>query len=61
LKSTGAIAPGPRAPEPGASIASVTTPRFLEVFGLGSLRDLPGLNTLEGSGGMGRDVATRSG
>ena len=47
LKSVGVIAPGPRAPEPGAPIAWVTTQRFLEVFALGSLRDLPDLDTLE--------------
>ncbi len=49
LKSLGVIAPGPRAPEPGAPIAWVTTQRFLEVFALGSLRDLPNLDTLEGA------------
>ncbi|GLI95094.1 SMC-Scp complex subunit ScpB [Methylocystis echinoides] len=48
LKSLGVIAPGPRAPEPGAPIAWVTTPRFLQVFALGSLRDLPDLDTLDG-------------
>jgi segregation and condensation protein B len=47
LKSLGVIAPGPRAPEPGAPISWVTTQRFLEVFALGSLRDLPDLDTLE--------------
>ena len=47
LKSLGVIAPGPRAPEPGAPIAWVTTHRFLEVFALGSLRDLPDLDTLD--------------
>lgn len=47
LKSLGVIAPGPRAPEPGAPIAWVTTQRFLEVFALGSLRDLPDLDTLD--------------
>ncbi len=47
LKSLGVIAPGPRAPEPGAPIAWVTTQRFLEVFALGSLRDLPDLDALD--------------
>lgn len=50
LKSVGVIAPGPRAPEPGAPIAWVTTQRFLEVFALGGLRDLPELDTLEAPG-----------
>jgi segregation and condensation protein B len=47
LKSLGVITPGPRAPEPGAPIAWVTTQRFLEVFSLGSLRNLHDLDTLE--------------
>jgi segregation and condensation protein B len=46
LKNTGVIAAGPRAPQPGAPIAWVTTPRFLEVFALGSLRDLPDLDAM---------------
>ena len=50
LKSLGVIAPGPRAPQPGAPIAWVTTARFLEVFALGSLRDLPDLDALEAPG-----------
>jgi Segregation and condensation complex subunit ScpB len=55
LKSLGVIAPGPRAPEPGAPIAWVTTARFLEMFALGSLRDLPDLDMLEDAGARGRD------
>jgi len=47
LKSIGVIAPGLRAPEPGAPIAWVTTQRFLEMFALGSLRDLPDLDSLD--------------
>ncbi len=47
LKSIGVIAPGPRAPEPGAPIAWVTTQRFLEMFALGSLRDLPDFDMLD--------------
>jgi len=35
------------APEPGAPFAYVTTKRFLEVFGLASLRDLPDVERLE--------------
>ncbi|WP_036279932.1 SMC-Scp complex subunit ScpB [Methylocystis sp. ATCC 49242] len=54
LKSLGVIAPGPRAPQPGAPIAWVTTARFLEVFALGSLNDLPDLDApgVAGTGGM---------
>lgn len=47
LKNGGVIDAGPRAPAPGAPIAWVTTPRFLEVFALGSLNDLPDLDALD--------------
>jgi segregation and condensation protein B len=43
LKRTGLIGGGPRAPFPGAPLTYVTTPRFLSVFGLATLRDLPGI------------------
>lgn len=56
LKSLGVIAPGPRAPMPGAPIAWVTTPCFLEVFALGSLRDLHDLESLDATAVIGRDV-----
>ena len=39
-----------RAPEPGAPFAYVTTKKFLEVFGLASLRDLPDIERLEDAG-----------
>jgi chromosome segregation and condensation protein ScpB len=39
-----------RAPEPGAPIAYVTTRKFLEAFGLASLRELPDLERLEDEG-----------
>ncbi|KAF0168311.1 MAG: hypothetical protein FD160_3995, partial [Caulobacteraceae bacterium] len=39
-----------RAPEPGAPFAYVTTRKFLEVFGLASLRDLPDIERLEDEG-----------
>jgi len=38
------------APEPGAPFAYVTTKKFLEVFGLVSLRDLPDIERLEDAG-----------
>ncbi len=50
LKSLDLIAAGPRAPEPGAPYAYVTTRKFLEVFGLASLRDLPDIESLEDAG-----------
>jgi hypothetical protein len=52
-KSLGVIASGPRAPEPGAPIAWVTTARFLEIFALGSLCDLPDLDALDALGAIG--------
>jgi len=39
-----------RAPEPGAPFAYVTTKKFLEVFGLATLRDLPDVERLEDEG-----------
>ena len=39
-----------RAPEPGAPFAYVTTKKFLEVFGLATLRDLPDIERLEDEG-----------
>jgi hypothetical protein len=39
-----------RAPQPGAPFAYVTTRKFLEVFGLASLRHLPDIERLEDEG-----------
>jgi segregation and condensation protein B len=39
-----------RAPDPGAPFTYVTTGKFLEVFGLASLRDLPDVERLEDEG-----------
>ena len=50
LKALDLIAAGPRAPTAGAPYAYVTTKRFLEVFGLASLRDLPDIEKLEEAG-----------
>ncbi|WP_036255245.1 SMC-Scp complex subunit ScpB [Methylocapsa acidiphila] len=50
LKRLDLIAAGPRAPEPGAPYAYVTTRQFLSVFGLASLRDLPDIERLEDAG-----------
>jgi segregation and condensation protein B len=44
LKRIGLIGGGPRAPFPGAPLTYVTTPRFLAVFGLATLHDLPDLD-----------------
>ena len=50
LKRHGLIDGTLRAPEPGAPFAYVTTNRFLEVFGLASLRELPDVERLEDEG-----------
>jgi segregation and condensation protein B len=50
LKRHGLIDGSLRAPEPGAPSAYVTTKRFLEVFGLASLRHLPDIERLEEEG-----------
>jgi chromosome segregation and condensation protein ScpB len=50
LKRHGLVDAGLRAPEPGAPFAYVTTRKFLEVFGLASLRDLPDIKRLEDEG-----------
>ena len=50
LRDRALIAPGPRAPTPGAPFAYVTTRRFLEIFGLETLSDLPDLEALQDAG-----------
>lgn len=50
LKRHGLIDGALRAPEPGAPFAYVTTKKFLEVFGLATLRDLPDIERLEDEG-----------
>jgi segregation and condensation protein B len=53
LRGFGLIATGPRSPQPGAPYTYVTTPAFLELAGLLSLRDLPDLDRLEEAGLLG--------
>jgi segregation and condensation protein B len=50
LRDRALIAAGPRAPQPGAPFAYITTPRFLETFGLETLGDLPDLQALRDAG-----------
>ena len=50
LKRHGLIDGSLRAPQPGAPFAYVTTKRFLEVFGLASLRHPPDIERLEEEG-----------
>ncbi|MEO3388666.1 SMC-Scp complex subunit ScpB [Mesorhizobium sp. CAU 1741] len=54
LRSTGFIASGPRAPQPGAPYTYVTTKTFLSHFGLDTLRDLPDHEALEDAGLLSR-------
>jgi len=53
LRGANLIATGPRSPQPGAPHTYVTTPAFLELWGLASLRDLPDLDRLEEAGLLG--------
>jgi segregation and condensation protein B len=54
LRSGGLVATGPRSPQPGAPHTYVTTPAFLALLGLASLRDLPDLDRLEEAGLLGK-------
>lgn len=50
LRTQELIAIGPRSPRAGAPYTYVTTPQFLVVFGMTSLRDLPDREQLEDAG-----------
>jgi segregation and condensation protein B len=54
LRSADLIVTGPRSPQPGAPHTYVTTPAFLALWGLASLRDLPDLDRLEEAGLLGK-------
>jgi segregation and condensation protein B len=54
LKRNGLIDGAIRAPQPGGPFAYVTTRKFLEAFGFGSLRDLPDLERLKAEGPLQR-------
>jgi segregation and condensation protein B len=54
LRGAALIATGPRSPQPGAPHTYVTTPAFLTLWGLPSLRDLPDLAQLEEAGLLGK-------
>jgi segregation and condensation protein B len=47
LKRLGLLGAGPRMPQVGAPLTYVTTPAFLERFGLNSLRDLPEIEAMD--------------
>ena len=57
LRRLDLIASGPRSPQPGAPYTYVTTRKFLENFGLDTLRDLPDLEALEDAGLLSRSAA----
>ncbi|WP_114391660.1 SMC-Scp complex subunit ScpB [Oleisolibacter albus] len=50
LMETGWIKPGRRRETPGRPLTWVTTPHFLDHFGLETLRDLPGVEDLRAAG-----------
>lgn len=50
LRAQEMITTGPRSPRAGAPYTYVTTPKFLVVFGMKSLRDLPDREQLEDAG-----------
>lgn len=50
LMEAGWIKPGRRRETPGRPLTWVTTPQFLDHFGLESLRDLPGVDDLKAAG-----------
>jgi segregation and condensation protein B len=54
LRGADLIATGPRSPQPGAPHTYVTTPAFLGLWRLPSLRDLPDLDRLEEAGLLGK-------
>ena len=56
LRATGLIAAGPRSPRAGAPVTYVTTGKFLERFGLASLRDLPEMEKLEDEGLLSKEA-----
>jgi segregation and condensation protein B len=56
LKRLGLLGAGPRMPQIGAPLTYVTTPAFLERFGMNSLRDLPELGEAQNASLIGRDL-----
>lgn len=50
LMEAGWVKPGRRRESPGRPVTWVTTPHFLDHFGLESLRDLPGVDDLRAAG-----------
>lgn len=62
LRRLDMITSGPRSPQPGAPYTYVTTRKFLEHFGLDTLRELPDHETLEDAGLLaGNETADNTG
>ncbi len=59
LKRLGLLGAGPRMPQVGAALTYVTTPMFLERFGMNSLRDLPELEGMDSVATIGEPAALR--
>jgi segregation and condensation protein B len=59
LKRLGLIGAGPRMPQLGAPLTYVTTPAFLERFGMNSLRDLPELEGMDSVSTAGEPASLR--
>jgi segregation and condensation protein B len=56
LRETGLVGAGPRSPRAGAPVTYVTTGKFLERFGLASLRDMPDMEKLEDEGLLSKEA-----
>ena len=56
LRETGLVGAGPRSPRAGAPVTYVTTGKFLERFGLASLRELPDMEKLEDEGLLSKEA-----
>lgn len=50
LLDTGWVRPGPRKEVPGRPLTWLTTPAFMEAFGLAQIGDLPGIDELRAAG-----------
>ena len=50
LLDTGWVRPGPRKEVPGRPLTWLTTPAFMEAFGLAKIGDLPGVEELRAAG-----------
>lgn len=61
LMALGWVRPGRRRESPGRPLTWITTPAFLDHFGLGSTNDLPGVDELRAAGLLDAQAATTYG